>query len=53
LAKKGWSILDWANYAGVAYHTAEHYHDGTKKTTASTRLKLANALGIEVEDLPE
>jgi hypothetical protein len=52
LESEGWSILDWANEAKVAYHTARDYYDGTKKTYASTRLKLANALGIPVEQLP-
>lgn len=52
LAAKGWSILDWANEARVAYHTARDYHDGTKTPYASTRLKLATALGVPIEKLP-
>lgn len=53
LASKGWSILDWANAAKVAYHTARDYHDGIKSPYASTRLKLAQALEIEITKLPE
>jgi lambda repressor-like predicted transcriptional regulator len=54
LEAKGWSILDWANEAGVAHATAHDYLDGkTKKSYASTRLKLAKALGVPVDKLPK
>lgn len=53
LKEKGWSILDWANEAEVAYHTAADYLYGKKKPFRSTRLKLAKALGISVNSLPD
>jgi len=54
LEAKGWSILDWANEAGVAHATAHDYLDGKiKKPYRSTRLKLAKALGVPVEQLPK
>ena len=53
LTEKGWSILDWANEANVAYHTAADYLAGTKKPYRSTRVKLAKALGIPPNQLPE
>ncbi len=53
LAMKGWSLLDWSKYAELAYHTAEGYWEGTTAPYASTRLKLAKALGIKVDALPQ
>jgi hypothetical protein len=53
LDKKGWSILDWANEAGVDFHTASGYLKDTRKPYRSTRKKLAAPLGVDVEDLPK
>jgi len=52
LDAKGWSVLDWANEAEVAYHTANDYLQGTTNPYRSSRLKLAKALGLKVEQLP-
>jgi hypothetical protein len=51
LEGKGWSTLDWAKHSGVDYNTAAAYLKG-KKSYRSTRKKLADSLGIRVEDLP-
>ena len=53
LEEKGWSILDWANEAGVSHVTAAAYLHGTTKSYRSTRMKLAKALGIPVTELPK
>lgn len=53
LTEKGWSILDWSNEAGVAYHTAADYLSGVKNPYRSTRVKLARALGVSPNQLPE
>jgi lambda repressor-like predicted transcriptional regulator len=53
LTEKGWSILDWANEAQVAYHTAADYLAGTKNPYRSTRVKLAKALGVPPNNLPD
>jgi len=53
LEEKGWSILDWASEADVAYHTAADYLSGKKNPFRSTRAKLAKALGVPVNSLPE
>lgn len=52
LDEKGWSILDWANEAEVAYHTAADYLAGSTKTYRSSRLKLAKALSVSIQQLP-
>jgi len=52
LAAKGWSILDWANEAGVSSSAAHDYLADRRRQFASTRLKLANALGISIQQLP-
>lgn len=52
LDKKGWSINDWAVQSGVDFHTADRYLKGLSSQYPSTRLKLANSLNINVEDLP-
>jgi hypothetical protein len=52
LTDKGWSILDWANEANVAYHTAADYLTGSKNPYRSTRVKLARALGVTANQLP-
>ncbi len=53
LVDRGWSILDWANHANVAYHTAADYLSGSKRPYRSTRVKLAKALGLSPNQLPE
>jgi lambda repressor-like predicted transcriptional regulator len=53
LDEKGWSIGDWANKAGVSYHTVADYLNGKKVPYPSTRAKLASALGVPVNSLPE
>jgi lambda repressor-like predicted transcriptional regulator len=53
LDEKGWSILDWANEAGVSHVTAGAYLRGKTKTYRSTRVKLAKALGVLVAELPK
>jgi lambda repressor-like predicted transcriptional regulator len=52
LEKKGWSILDWANEASVSHATTQDYLANKTKSFRSTRLKLARALGISIEQLP-
>jgi ribosome-binding protein aMBF1 (putative translation factor) len=52
LDQKGFSVHDWAKKAGVDFHTASNYRKGKTKPYPSTRKKLADALGIKVEDLP-
>lgn len=52
LAKRGWSVFMWATEAEVAYNTAAGYLDG-KKTYAPTRVKLAKALGLDANHLPD
>ena len=52
LENKGWSVLDWANEANVAYHTAADYLSGTTKPYRSSRAKLAKALGLTANQLP-
>lgn len=53
LDEKGWSILDWANEANVSHATAMDYVKGERTPYRSTRLKLAQALGISVGELPK
>jgi len=53
LAHKGWSVLDWANEAAVSHATAMDYLDGKTTPYADTRRKLAEALGLAVEQLPK
>jgi hypothetical protein len=52
LTKKGWSIQDWALESGVDFHTANDYLKGKTAPYPSTRKKLADSLGLSVEDLP-
>jgi lambda repressor-like predicted transcriptional regulator len=52
LREKGWSILDWANEAGVSSSAAHDYLANRRRQFASTRLKLAKALGISIQQLP-
>jgi len=53
LDNKGWSILTWANEAGVAYHTASDYLTGIRTPRRSTIVKLADALGISPNLFPK
>jgi lambda repressor-like predicted transcriptional regulator len=53
LDDKGWSIGDWAAEAKVSYNTAASYMDGKTTCYKSTRAKLAKALGLPVNSLPE
>jgi lambda repressor-like predicted transcriptional regulator len=53
LEAKGWSILDWANEAGVSHATAMDYLQDRTKPYRSSRLKLAKVLGVPVEQLPK
>jgi lambda repressor-like predicted transcriptional regulator len=52
LNRKGWSVLDWANEANVSHATAMDYLDNKTTPYRSTLLKLAQALGVTVEELP-
>jgi hypothetical protein len=53
LDAKGWSPLDWALEAQVAPATANDYLDDKTNPYRSTRLKLAKALDVPVEQLPK
>lgn len=52
LEAKGWSVLDWATDAEVAYHTADDYLKGKRRPYRSTIKKLAESLGLTVQQLP-
>ncbi|HKW35535.1 MAG TPA: helix-turn-helix transcriptional regulator [Candidatus Acidoferrum sp.] len=52
LAKKDFSVHDWAKEAGVDWHTADNYLNGRAKPYQSTIGKLARALGVGAEDMP-
>jgi lambda repressor-like predicted transcriptional regulator len=52
LRQKGWSLLDFSGKAIVDYKTITHFLEGGKSYN-DTRLKIANALGISVDQLPE
>lgn len=52
LTKKGWSTHDWAVQSNVDFHTADNYRKGFTKPFPSTRKKLADSLGIAVDELP-
>jgi hypothetical protein len=52
LTRKGWSDLDLAHEADVDYKTVRNFLDGAA-AYRSTRLKLARALVVPVEQLPE
>jgi len=53
LASKGWSVLDWANECGVDFHTANDFLKDKTNPYRSTRKKLAEGLGVVVEELPK
>jgi lambda repressor-like predicted transcriptional regulator len=52
LNKNGWSIRDWAQESNVDYKTAASYVKGKGSPYASTKKKLADSLGVPVEQLP-
>lgn len=52
LKHKGWSNNDWATNAHVAFKTVTGYLDG-KSTYPDTKKKLANALGLQPDGLPD
>ncbi len=52
LVRKGWSQLDWASHAEVDHKTVGNYLKGARCYN-DTRLKLAKALGITVDQLPQ
>lgn len=52
LDAKGWSILKWATEANVTKDTATDYLANRTKPYRSTRLKLAKALNVPVQQLP-
>jgi lambda repressor-like predicted transcriptional regulator len=53
LKKKGFSVHDWAKTAKVDFHTANNYLRGKTKPHPTNLKKLADALGVEVANLPE
>jgi hypothetical protein len=53
LDSKGWSLVEWADDAKVAYHTVADYMAGKRKQYASTRKKLAESLGLSIQQLPK
>lgn len=52
LERKGWSLFDLAQEARVDPHTVNDYLKGKTTPYRSTRKKLADALGLPIEDLP-
>lgn len=53
LKTKGWSIYDWANEAEVAHATAMDYLDEKTTPYRSTIKKLADALGLPIDKMPD
>lgn len=52
LDKKGFTVHGWANQADVDFHTADNYLKGATKPYPDTLRKLADALGVKLEELP-
>jgi hypothetical protein len=52
LASKGWSASQWANAAGVSPTIAYDYLSGKTDPRPESRKALAEALGLNVPDLP-
>lgn len=52
LDEKGWSPLRWAAEADVAHDTVIDYLANKTRPHRKTRVKLARALGISVQELP-
>jgi|SRR6266567_6845255 len=53
LNNRGLSPHGWAVQAEVNWHTVDSYLNGKTQPTKDTRKRLANALGMEPQDLPE
>jgi lambda repressor-like predicted transcriptional regulator len=53
LKTKGWSIYDWANEAEVSHATAMDYLNEKTEPYLSTIKKLADALNIPTDKMPE
>lgn len=53
LAKRSFSLRDWASESGVDPHTIIDYVKGKRTPYPTTLRKLAAGLGIEVEKLPK
>jgi lambda repressor-like predicted transcriptional regulator len=53
LREKGWSPHQWSVEAEVAYHTASDYLSGKTRPNRKSRLRLAKALGINPNQLPD
>lgn len=49
--RKGWSMEELARRTGLAYTTVWKIENGKTTGTPSTRLALANALGVGVDDI--
>jgi lambda repressor-like predicted transcriptional regulator len=52
LLARGWSMLQWALEAEVAYNTVADYLAGKKNPHSRTKVKLAKALGVTPNQLP-
>lgn len=52
LRDKGWSTLDWAGEAKVDFNTANNYLRSVTKPRSHTLKKLAEALGVPVDEMP-
>jgi transcriptional regulator with XRE-family HTH domain len=52
LKTKGFSLRVWATQAGVALSTVGCYRSGKTNPHPSTLWKLAQALGISIEEMP-
>jgi lambda repressor-like predicted transcriptional regulator len=52
LARLGWSAFAWSQHAGVDPNTATDYLAGRRRPNQTTRKKLAEAIGLEPEQLP-
>jgi lambda repressor-like predicted transcriptional regulator len=52
LEEKGWSLLEFAQEANLDSQTVNDCLKGKTTPYRSTRKKLADALGLRVEDLP-
>jgi lambda repressor-like predicted transcriptional regulator len=53
LDKKGWSVFKWAQEANLDYHTVSGYLNNETKPYPQTRKRMADSLGVPVENLPE
>jgi len=53
LENKGWSLRDFATQAKVDVHTVTSYMKRKSTPYRSTRKKLADALGVSPEALPD